>query len=132
MSNKMWSCAIKVTVMHSGASFISERLMSRVSACRASFDGRHTMRMQRNTSIRCTTSSCALPMINSERLDRDWYEGIKQKLKWNVPIRNSESVGPPPTAPSRMPRGAAALAAKADLLEQAIASSNGFVPSGRD
>lgn len=52
-------------------------------------------------SIRCTTSTCALPMINSERLDRDWYEGIVQKLKWNVPIRAETSEGPPPIAPSR-------------------------------
>jgi len=41
--------------------------------CRASFDGRNTMRMQKGSSIRCSTSACALPMINSERLDRDWY-----------------------------------------------------------
>ena len=40
-------------------------------------------------------------MINSERLDRDWYEGIVQKLKWNVPIRAETSEGPPPLAPSR-------------------------------
>ena len=40
-------------------------------------------------------------MINSERLDRDWYEGIVQKLKWNVPIRAGDSEGPPPLAPSR-------------------------------
>lgn len=26
-------------------------------------------------------------MINMGYLDRDWYEGIVQKLKWNVPIR---------------------------------------------
>ena len=54
---------------------------------RASFDGRHTLRMLRDSSIRCTTSLCALPMINMGYLDRDWYEGIVQKLKWNVPIR---------------------------------------------
>ena len=41
--------------------------------CRASFDGRHTMRMLRDSSIRCTTSQCALPMINLGYLDRDWY-----------------------------------------------------------
>ena len=26
-------------------------------------------------------------MINLGRLDRDWYEGIVQKLKWNEPLR---------------------------------------------
>ncbi|KAK9804759.1 hypothetical protein WJX72_003791 [[Myrmecia] bisecta] len=59
------------------------------SHARASFDGRHTLRMLRDSSIRCTTSACALPMITLGRLDRDWYEGIVQKLKWNVPIRES-------------------------------------------
>ena len=58
---------------------------------RASFDGRHTLRMLRDSSIRCTTSLCALPMINMGYLDRDWYEGIVQKLKWNVPIRETDA-----------------------------------------
>ena len=40
-------------------------------------------------------------MINSEKLDRDWYEGIVQKLKWNLPIREDKSGGPPSKAPSR-------------------------------
>lgn len=47
--------------------------------------------MLRDSSIRCTTSLCALPMINMGYLDRDWYEGIVQKLKWNVPIRETDS-----------------------------------------
>ena len=59
--------------------------------CRASFNGRHTLRMLRDSSIRCTTSLCALPMINMGYLDRDWYEGIVQKLKWNVPIRETDA-----------------------------------------
>ncbi|KAK9832689.1 hypothetical protein WJX81_000190 [Elliptochloris bilobata] len=63
------------------------------SHARASFDGRHTMRLLRESSIRCTTSACALPVITLGRLDHDWYEGIVQKLKWNVPIRE-------PCAPS--------------------------------
>ena len=45
------------------------------------------MRLPRDSSIRCTTSQCALPMINLGKLDHDWYQGITQKLKWNVPIR---------------------------------------------
>ncbi|KAL0045645.1 hypothetical protein WJX82_000529 [Trebouxia sp. C0006] len=61
------------------------------SHARASFDGRHTLRMLRDSSIRCTTSLCALPMINMGYLDRDWYEGIVQKLKWNVPIRETDA-----------------------------------------
>lgn len=34
---------------------------------------------------------CALPMVNLGKLDSDWYEGITQKLKWNVPIREERS-----------------------------------------
>ena len=29
------------------------------------------------------------------------YEGIVQKLKWNVPLRADDGKGPPPYAPSR-------------------------------
>ena len=47
--------------------------------------------MLRDSSIRCTTSLCALPMINMGYLDVDWYEGIVQKLKWNVPIRETDA-----------------------------------------
>ena len=43
-------------------------------------------------------------MINSERLDRDWYEGIVQKLKWNLSFKEDQSGGPPATAPSRLPQ----------------------------
>ena len=30
-------------------------------------------------------------MINMGYLDRDWYEGIVQKLKWNVSIRETDA-----------------------------------------
>lgn len=61
-------------------------------------------------------------MINSERLDRDWYEGIVQKLKWNVPIREGSSDGVPPLAPSRQaPRREIPQAAK----DRMAASTNG-------
>lgn len=40
--------------------------------CRASFDGRNTQRMMAGSSIRCTTSLCALPVINLAPLDNDW------------------------------------------------------------
>ncbi|PSC74131.1 ATP-NAD kinase [Micractinium conductrix] len=52
------------------------------SHARASFDGRHTMRMLRDSSIVCRTSKYALPCINMHPLDEDWYEGITQKLSW--------------------------------------------------
>ena len=47
--------------------------------------------MLRDSSIRCTTSLCALPMINMGYLDRDWYEGFVQKVKWKVPIRETDA-----------------------------------------
>lgn len=88
------------------------------------------MRMQRNTSIRCTTSTCALPMINSERLDRDWYEGIVQKLKWNVPIRAETSEGPPPLAPSRQAqKNHVHGGAGNDIAEQAAKHERGSTSS---
>ena len=40
-------------------------------------------------------------MINTDRLDRDWYEGIVQKLKWNVPLRTEDSSDVSQLAPSR-------------------------------
>jgi NAD+ kinase len=46
-------------------------LSSRFHA-RASFDGRHTMRMLRDSSIVCRPSTYALPMINMHPLDEDW------------------------------------------------------------
>ena len=75
-------------------------------------------------SIRCTTSTCALPMINSERLDRDWYEGIVQKLKWNVPIRAETSQGPPPIAPSRQAQMKKAQEEGQDANSKSHASDN--------
>ncbi|BDA49473.1 NAD(H) kinase 1 [Coccomyxa sp. Obi] len=60
------------------------------SHARASFDGRNTQRMMAGSSIRCTTSLCALPVINLAPLDNDWYDGIVQKLKWNVSISPRE------------------------------------------
>lgn len=58
------------------------------SHARASFDGRHTMRMLRDSSIVCRTSQYALPMINMHPLDEDWYEGITQKLSWTGSLRH--------------------------------------------
>lgn len=58
------------------------------SHARASFDGKHPMRIPKNASILFTTSLCPLPVINMGNLDKDWYEGITQKLKWNQAIRD--------------------------------------------
>jgi NAD+ kinase len=65
------------------------------SHARASFDGRHTMRLQRGSAIRCTTSKCALPMVSLGYLDRDWYEGISTKLRWNAAIRPTGPIEEP-------------------------------------
>uniref|UniRef100_A0A1D2A851 NAD kinase 2, chloroplastic n=1 Tax=Auxenochlorella protothecoides TaxID=3075 RepID=A0A1D2A851_AUXPR len=63
---------------------------------RASFDGRHAMRMLRDSSIVCRASRYALPMINRHPLDEDWYEGITQKLRWTGSLRPLTSVTHPP------------------------------------
>lgn len=54
---------------------------------RASFDGRHAMRMPRDSSVMCRAARFALPMINRHPLDEDWYEGITQKLRWTGSLR---------------------------------------------
>jgi hypothetical protein len=41
---------------------------------RASFDGKHPMRIERGGSVHFQTSLCPLPLINIGSLDRDWYE----------------------------------------------------------
>ena len=60
--------------------------------CRASFDGKHPVRVQRGGAVHFRTSSCPLPLINMGSLDADFYEGITHKLKWNSAIRGA----PPP------------------------------------
>lgn len=57
------------------------------SHARASFDGKHPMRIGRGMVLQFTTSCCPLPLINMKTMDSDWYEGITQKLKWNQQIR---------------------------------------------
>ncbi len=61
-----------------------------VCGCRASFDGRYTMRLVRGSAIRCTTSKCALPMVSLGYLDRDWCEAPS--------LPSSELAGAPPCA----------------------------------
>lgn len=69
---------------------------TRAQAARVSFDGRHTARMRRGTSIVCRTSRYALPMINMHPLDEDWYEGITAKLKWTGSLRSQAAFGDTP------------------------------------
>eukprot|EP01025_Chloroclados_australasicus_P028175 TRINITY_DN27973_c1_g4_i1.p1 TRINITY_DN27973_c1_g4~~TRINITY_DN27973_c1_g4_i1.p1 ORF type:complete len:420 (-),score=24.96 TRINITY_DN27973_c1_g4_i1:281-1441(-) len=57
---------------------------------RISFDGRHTIEVVPGSTLQFKTSLCPLPMINLSRFDKDWYEGITQKLKWNLNIRSVE------------------------------------------
>lgn len=43
-------------------------------------------RLPRGSSLRLTSSTYPLPLINIGKYDADWYEGITQKLKWNQSI----------------------------------------------
>jgi len=61
---------------------------ARSSSARASFDGRHTVRMRKGSSVVCRASRYAVPMITMHPLDEDWYEGITAKLKWTGSIRD--------------------------------------------
>ena len=56
---------------------------SRAILCRASFDGRHPLRVLRGSSMRCSTSFCALPMVSLGKVEEEWFQGITQKLRWN-------------------------------------------------
>lgn len=60
---------------------------SRANA-RASFDGKHSMRIKRDTSLFFSASLSPLPVITLSRMDHDWYDGITSKLKWNSPTRS--------------------------------------------
>lgn len=50
------------------------RLLKVCTRCwrRISFDGRNTQHLHRGSSIKCTTSLCALPVINLAPYDNDW------------------------------------------------------------
>lgn len=61
---------------------------ARANAARASFDGRHALRMRRGSSVVCSTARYALPMICMHPLDGDFYEGITAKLKWTGSLRS--------------------------------------------
>ncbi|KAG1655845.1 hypothetical protein FOA52_008287 [Chlamydomonas sp. UWO 241] len=59
------------------------------SNARVSFDGRKPMPLTRGSSVMLRSTENALPMVNMSRLDTDWFEGITQKLKWNLSLRPS-------------------------------------------
>ncbi|KAL4515606.1 hypothetical protein Ndes2526B_g03744 [Nannochloris sp. 'desiccata'] len=61
---------------------------ARSNSARASFDGRHTVRLRKGSSVVCRASRYALPMITMHPLDEDWYEGITAKLKWTGSLRH--------------------------------------------
>ena len=56
--------------------------------CRVSFDGKNTIMLHPNDSVRLTVAQWPLPMITAETLDRDWFDGITEKLGWNNNIKN--------------------------------------------
>ncbi|GAX73346.1 hypothetical protein CEUSTIGMA_g799.t1 [Chlamydomonas eustigma] len=64
---------------------------------RISFDGRSATRLPKGSSVVVEGTRNPLPMINSLPLDSDWYEGITQKLKWNLSLRRvPRPLGYPP------------------------------------
>lgn len=88
------SLSFRPLVVPESSEIVVQIPVSARSVARASFDGRHTMRLARGSAIRCTTSKCALPMVSLGYLDRDWMEAIRQKLRWNEPIRDTGAEAP--------------------------------------
>lgn len=68
---------------------------ARSNAARAAFDGRHTIRMRRGSSIVCRPSQFAMPMITMHALDDDWFEGITAKLRWTGSLQNQAAFQSP-------------------------------------
>lgn len=54
---------------------------------RVSFDGRHTVLLHANDSVRMIVGNCPLPMITASFMDHDWYSSIREKLMWNAIIK---------------------------------------------
>jgi len=50
----------------------------------ASFDGRHSMKMQQGDSVEVCMSKYPVPSINMGQFNSEWFASIKQKLNWNV------------------------------------------------
>ena len=67
--------------------------------CRVSFDGRNTLTLQPNDSVRMTIAQWPLPMITAETMDQDWYISITEKLHWNNNIKEPSRDAQPPTLP---------------------------------
>eukprot|EP01062_Namystynia_karyoxenos_P071009 TRINITY_DN66422_c0_g1_i1.p1 TRINITY_DN66422_c0_g1~~TRINITY_DN66422_c0_g1_i1.p1 ORF type:complete len:445 (+),score=129.34 TRINITY_DN66422_c0_g1_i1:123-1337(+) len=49
-----------------------------------SVDGRLAATLPPGGSVRIRTSRWPLPVVNATGLDRDWFQGITTKLKWNT------------------------------------------------
>jgi hypothetical protein len=62
-------------------------------ACRVSFDGKNTEMLSPNDSVRINIAQWPLPMITAETLDRDWFDGITEKLGWNRNIKHVQRGG---------------------------------------
>lgn len=82
------------------------------------------MRVQRGGELVFRTSLCPLPLINLGRLDKDWYEGITQKLKWNQCIRevHPAAAAPAPAGPGPATAAAPVIAATAPVPAGAAAA----------
>lgn len=57
---------------------------ARCKAARVSFDGKHCFMLRKGSRVRIQATRNPMPMVNLSAMDNDWYEGITQKLKWNM------------------------------------------------
>ena len=51
---------------------------------RISFDGRNTMEMERGMMVRINRSDTPMPLVNMRHGNQEWFDGIKQKLSFNL------------------------------------------------
>jgi len=83
------------------------------SHARLSFDGRSGQRLPTGSCLRVTTASCALPFVNLNPLDGDFFTAIVEKLRWNTLIRGRAGERPEPPVVVVAEEGAGASAAAA-------------------
>jgi len=53
-------------------------------SARISFDGRNTMELERGMHVRIRRSETPIPLVNMQPGDHEWFDGIKQKLNFNL------------------------------------------------
>eukprot|EP00939_MAST-03C_sp_MAST-3C-sp1_P001509 g1509.t1 len=53
-------------------------------SARVSFDGRSTIELERGMRVRIRRSETPIPLVNMQPGDQEWFDGIKQKLNFNL------------------------------------------------